>query len=41
MITLESIIKKLGFDPREKAPVEIEDDWTVESTLFMFYQSTN
>lgn len=32
MITLESIIKKLGFDPREKAPVEIEDDWTVDDT---------
>lgn len=29
MITLESIIKKLGFDPREKAPVEIEDDTRV------------
>ena len=32
MITLESIIEKLGFDPREDAPVKTEDSWTVDDT---------
>lgn len=31
-ITLENIIKKLGFDPREKAPVEIKDEWVIDDS---------
>lgn len=33
MITLESIIKKLGFDPREKATADPkEDDWVIDDS---------
>ena len=31
-ITLENIIKKLGFDPREKAPVVIKDEWVIDDS---------
>ena len=29
-ITLQSIEKKLGFDPLNPPPIEFEDDWTVD-----------
>lgn len=33
MITLESIIEKLGFDPREKVPEDPnKDDWVVDDS---------
>lgn len=31
-IALENIIKKLGFDPREKAPVIIKDEWVIDDS---------
>lgn len=31
-ITIESIIEKLGFDPREKAPVEIKSEWVIDDS---------
>lgn len=33
MITLESIIEKLGFDPREKVPEDPnKDDWVIDDS---------
>lgn len=29
---IESIIEKLGFDPREKAPVVIKAEWVIDDS---------
>ena len=31
-ITIESIIENLGFDPREKVPVEIKSEWVIDDS---------